>query len=202
MIVFDLLSGVYLNLYYSRGEIDISSNPDSDASAEQTYIVQGTENQKDGVFQQISPTRHHVIHRRSLSNPAPRIDTSVAAAYGVPTTPELSGATYSPDSPLSAVPHTPLYPHPGPLPTSFNANLGDVKGDVDAGKVYRNPIFTSAMRDVHDREGEHREIDPKTIFVGGLETMGVEEWDEHRLRAVFCRYGTIEHVKYVRQSES
>ena len=74
-------------------------------------------------------------------------------------------------------------------------------GDMNSANDYQNHT-PSYMRVQIERDGERREIDPKTIFVGGLEIMGLEEWNEQRLRSVFGRYGTIVHVKYVRQSES
>ncbi|KLO20673.1 hypothetical protein SCHPADRAFT_16570 [Schizopora paradoxa] len=172
----------------SRDEIDISSNPDEEAPAER--------NPGDRIARRTKPA---LFHRRSLSNPAPRIDTSVASTYGVPTTPELSGATFSPESPASAVPHTPLYPPAGALPTPYKGHGYANSGDAYSVNEYQNHV-SSSMRVNIERDGEHREVDPKTIFVGGLEIMGLEEWNEQRLRAVFGRYGTIIHVKYVRQN--
>ena len=42
------------------------------------------------------------------------------------------------------------------------------------------------------------DIDPLTIFVGGLEVHGRCTWDEHRLKRVFGQYGEIAEVKLVR----
>ncbi|KAI0361461.1 hypothetical protein OH77DRAFT_429923 [Trametes cingulata] len=43
-----------------------------------------------------------------------------------------------------------------------------------------------------------RDVDPNTIFVGGLSIDTADEWDEHRLRSIFGRYGTIENVQVVK----
>ncbi|EIM92238.1 uncharacterized protein STEHIDRAFT_151573 [Stereum hirsutum FP-91666 SS1] len=54
-----------------------------------------------------------------------------------------------------------------------------------------------------EREGEvydnfGRELDLSTIFVGGLEMMGPQAWDEPKVRRLFERYGKIEDIKYSR----
>lgn len=41
-------------------------------------------------------------------------------------------------------------------------------------------------------------IDPRTVFVGGLNVQDADEWDEHRLRRIFDQYGLIESVQIVR----
>ncbi|KAJ8487305.1 hypothetical protein ONZ51_g4267 [Trametes cubensis] len=43
-----------------------------------------------------------------------------------------------------------------------------------------------------------REIDPRTIFVGGLDMHSPIPWDEAKLRHVFDRYGTIENIQVVK----
>ncbi|KAI0375139.1 hypothetical protein BV20DRAFT_1048323 [Pilatotrama ljubarskyi] len=43
-----------------------------------------------------------------------------------------------------------------------------------------------------------RDIDPKTIFVGGLSVDDADEWNEHRLRGIFNRYGAIDNIQVVR----
>ncbi|PIL31816.1 hypothetical protein GSI_06520 [Ganoderma sinense ZZ0214-1] len=44
----------------------------------------------------------------------------------------------------------------------------------------------------------HREIDPSTVFVGGLDIPGRETWDENKLRGIFERFGDVENVHIVR----
>ncbi len=43
-----------------------------------------------------------------------------------------------------------------------------------------------------------REIDPSTVFVGGLDIPGRETWDENKLRRIFDRFGSVENVHIVR----
>ncbi|RPD82415.1 hypothetical protein L226DRAFT_564990 [Lentinus tigrinus ALCF2SS1-7] len=42
-----------------------------------------------------------------------------------------------------------------------------------------------------------RELDPTTVFVGGLEVLGPDAWDENKLRRTFGRFGNIENVHIV-----
>jgi hypothetical protein len=45
----------------------------------------------------------------------------------------------------------------------------------------------------------HREqdIDPKTLFVGGLEATGVHAWGIDKLRRVFEKYGVVEDIRLI-----
>ena len=43
-----------------------------------------------------------------------------------------------------------------------------------------------------------RELDPTTLFVGGLETFGPGAWDEAKVENFFARFGGLESVKLVR----
>ncbi|KAJ7675396.1 hypothetical protein B0H17DRAFT_135636 [Mycena rosella] len=43
-----------------------------------------------------------------------------------------------------------------------------------------------------------KELDPTTLFVGGLEMYGPGAWDEDRVSALFGRFGGLESVKVVR----
>lgn len=43
-----------------------------------------------------------------------------------------------------------------------------------------------------------REIDPTTLFVGGLEMFGPGAWDEEKVKNFFARFGGLESVKLVR----
>jgi hypothetical protein len=43
-----------------------------------------------------------------------------------------------------------------------------------------------------------RELDPYTLFVGGLETFGPGAWDEAKVERYFARFGGLESVKVVR----
>ena len=43
-----------------------------------------------------------------------------------------------------------------------------------------------------------RELDPTTLFVGGLEMFGPGAWDEEKVKNFFARFGGLESVKVVR----
>ena len=43
-----------------------------------------------------------------------------------------------------------------------------------------------------------RELDPMTLFVGGLEMFGPGAWDEEKVKNFFVRFGGLESVKVVR----
>ncbi|KAJ7109996.1 hypothetical protein C8R44DRAFT_884008 [Mycena epipterygia] len=45
---------------------------------------------------------------------------------------------------------------------------------------------------------ESKELDPTTLFVGGLEMFGPGAWDEDRVSAFFGKFGGLESVKVVR----
>ncbi|KAG5644609.1 hypothetical protein DXG03_008087 [Asterophora parasitica] len=49
---------------------------------------------------------------------------------------------------------------------------------------------------------EQRDIDPMTLFVGGLETFGPGAWDEEKVTKFFSRFGGLEDVKIVRPLNS
>ena len=52
------------------------------------------------------------------------------------------------------------------------------------------------------RHGAEKQVDPTTLFVGGLEISGSGAWDEEKVRMVFSRYGGLESIKFVRPSTS
>lgn len=43
-----------------------------------------------------------------------------------------------------------------------------------------------------------RELDPTTLFVGGLEMFGPGAWNEEKVKNFFARFGGLESVKVVR----
>ena len=47
-----------------------------------------------------------------------------------------------------------------------------------------------------------RELDPTTVFVGGLDVSESNAWDEHRLRRIFDRFGRVENIHFVRPGAS
>ncbi|TFK36928.1 hypothetical protein BDQ12DRAFT_686103 [Crucibulum laeve] len=57
---------------------------------------------------------------------------------------------------------------------------------------------------MHDNCPHHieRELDPTTLFVGGLEMFGPGAWDETKLQAVFGRFGGLENVRLISPQNS
>ncbi|KAL1737600.1 hypothetical protein EV714DRAFT_266399 [Schizophyllum commune] len=51
-------------------------------------------------------------------------------------------------------------------------------------------------------DGKDRELDPTTLFVGGLEMHGPSAWDEERVANLFAKYGGLQSVKVVRPPNS
>ncbi len=76
------------------------------------------------------------------------------------------------------------FPH---VPWSNQVSRPVEQSDIDA--------LSSRLRDLPTPTGE---IDPRTVFVGGLNVQDPDEWDEHRLRRIFEQYGLIESVQIVR----
>jgi hypothetical protein len=87
----------------------------------------------------------------------------------MPQTPALDTSSITPVSPGSQFPVT---------PPSCNDNL-------------HHPETRMMNR-------SDRELDPTTLFVGGLEMFGPGAWDEEKVKNFFARFGGLESVKVVR----
>lgn len=126
-----------------------------------------------------------LTHRRSMSNPIPRAHPS---DDDVPPTPELAMSPVTPRTPSlgHGFPRTPMYASAMPLPEY----PGEEKGADSAGRYTDRSSY-------YNRE---RDVDPRTLFVGGLDTYGPNSWDEDKLRTLFERYGGVEDVKIIRPS--
>lgn len=48
---------------------------------------------------------------------------------------------------------------------------------------------------------DEKQVDPTTLFVGGLNISGSGAWDEEKVKALFSGYGGLESVKVVRPSK-
>lgn len=95
----------------------------------------------------------------------------------MPQTPALDTSSITPVSPGSQFPVT---------PTSFNDNLHQSVQPKSLGE----PEIPMNRSD--------RELDPTTLFVGGLEMFGPGAWDEEKVKNFFARFGGLESVKVVR----
>ena len=98
----------------------------------------------------------------------------------VPRTPTLDSSTITPLTPGSHFPLTPTSPG-AEMPQTLFHKASDAMGA---------PMSF----------GSHeygRDIDPTTLFVGGLDISGPGGWDEDKVRRFFSRFGGLESVKFV-----
>ena len=95
----------------------------------------------------------------------------------MPQTPALDASSITPASPGSQFPVT---------PTSCNDNTHQSVQPKSLGEP-ETPMNRS-----------DRELDPTTLFVGGLEMFGPGAWDEEKVKNFFARFGGLESVKVVR----
>lgn len=117
---------------------------------------------------------------RAADDPIEVSENGAQVLY-MPQTPALDATTVSPLSPGTQFPITPT------------SNIGDTSGD-SAGK--HGIGKDSSLSYNHSRP--EREIDPTTLFVGGLEMFGPGAWDEKKVENFFSRFGGLESVKVVR----
>ena len=96
----------------------------------------------------------------------------------MPQTPALDTSSITPVSPGSQFPVT---------PTSCSDNLHQSMQP----KFLGEPETPTMNR-------SDRELDPTTLFVGGLEMFGPGAWDEEKVKNFFARFGGLESVKVVR----
>ena len=76
-------------------------------------------------------------------------------------------------------------------PTGFDAS-----GSPHHGNGVRR-VWTGHAPVPPFQRDSYRELDPTTVFVGGLEVQGPHGWDENKLRHIFGRFGIIENVHLV-----
>lgn len=84
-----------------------------------------------------------------------------------------------------------MFPH---TPSGYNFDVRSVSSK-DIGVKF--PL--SYVREEYHSESE---IDPTSIFVGGLEMNGPNAWDEERVKHFFSKFGPVEDVKVVFPSKS
>lgn len=96
--------------------------------------------------------------------------------------PETPGLEMSPTTPRTPGPMYPLTPNNG---EDLRSELCELK---------EHPYFHTPRPD--------RELDPTTLFVGGLEMFGPGAWDEEKVRRFFSRFGGLESVKLVKPSKT
>lgn len=102
----------------------------------------------------------------------------------MPRTPALDKVSITPNTPGSQFPITPTS-YTEYDPQGMHYNDFDEKEKITSCKGLRSD----------------REIDPTTLFVGGLEMFGPGAWDEEKVKSFFSRFGGLESVKVVRPCE-
>jgi hypothetical protein len=103
----------------------------------------------------------------------------------MPQTPDLDGLSITPLTPVSQFPITPTDCEANVAQDAFQKGFQS-RGNGNSFKVSR----------------PEREIDPTTLFVGGLEMYGPGAWDEEKVKIFFSRFGGLESVKVVRPGMS
>lgn len=99
----------------------------------------------------------------------------------MPPTPDFGMSPNTPKTTSSMMfPHTP------------NTYAFDIRSP--SSKEYRT---NNGPPSLHDELSKERELDPTTLFVGGLEIGGAHGWDEARVRDFFSKYGGVLEVKVV-----
>jgi hypothetical protein len=120
-----------------------------------------------------SATMHHDSNAASYPDEEQELD--------IPDTPGLGMSPITPKTSGSQFPTT---------PTSTNGDLQS-SSFQDYESKEKNGYFDAA-----------KDIDPTTLFIGGLEMFGPGAWDEERVSTFFGRFGGLESVKVVRPRQS
>lgn len=109
------------------------------------------------------------------------LESQYADDYHIPPTPGLAMSPITPKTPSSQFPHT---------PTSMAGDFAAVQSSE----------FPTDEQSMYIPEGIHteKELDPTTLFVGGLEMHGLGAWDEEKVKNFFAQYDGLESIKLVR----
>jgi len=99
----------------------------------------------------------------------------------IPQTPVLDGSLITPLTPGSQFPITPT----------------DYEADISRDTFYKGSQSKENGNSFKISHPE-REVDPTTLFVGGLEMFGPGAWDEQKVKNFFSRFSGLESVKVVR----
>jgi hypothetical protein len=103
----------------------------------------------------------------------------------MPPTPEFGGSPNTSRNTSGQFPKTP--------PRNYAGDLQEVSHNV-GGIEIKEPLYHSG----HASNLGDKDLDPTTIFVGGLEMYGPNAWDEKKVHSHFARFGGVENVKVVR----
>jgi hypothetical protein len=118
--------------------------------------------------------------KEDIVDPAPAECQAEVQELDIPLTPELGMSPITPKTPGSIFPDT---------PTGY-------VNDFQALSFKNNDEKESSTQGALNET--ERELDPTSIFVGGLEMYGPTAWDEEKVHGYFGRFGAVENVKIVR----
>ena len=119
----------------------------------------------------------------------------------VPPTPEFSMPSIAPLTPSTSL-SLPDTPHSS-LVCSQVVQVADLLGSpafLDTPK--KGGRFGISEENVRREEYVGGDVDPTTIFVGGLNTISDDGWNETKLRTVFEKYGDIKSIQLVKPRKS
>ncbi|TFK56697.1 hypothetical protein OE88DRAFT_1730160 [Heliocybe sulcata] len=164
-------------------------------AANDSHEVQKSQT-RDGCSGHLPPTplgsRHPLPRVLEDHETSPRRDASSDTDTSVPPTPDFVTSPVTPRTPGFKELRTPI---------SHGSTLGGIAyedsqfgASFEVNKIQGDSEGTQAK----DAFGRPREVDPTTIFVGGLEMFGPSAWDEERVRSVFEKFGGVEDVRVVK----
>lgn len=115
-----------------------------------------------------------------VANDSIELPENVVQELCIPQTRGLDATTISPLTPVTQ------------FPITLTSNTGDTTSHVDEHGLGKDLSLS------YNHSRPEREIDPTTLFVGGLEMFGPSAWDEKKVEIFFSRFGGLESVKVVR----
>ncbi|KAL5519269.1 hypothetical protein ACEPAH_952 [Sanghuangporus vaninii] len=156
----------------------------------------------------LKDSRPVIVHRRSLSNPVARLQAEISQAspgaqrLEIPPTPDLANSSLT-QTPTSGHPELQSPAHPAMIPLPAPGCDEEQKklqeGSQESEGIPSESDQGSMAGGAYGRRDHRRQmtVDPKTVFVGGLEAYGPRPWDESRLREIFGKYGQVHEVHIV-----
>ncbi|KAF9481660.1 hypothetical protein BDN70DRAFT_511102 [Pholiota conissans] len=140
---------------------------------------------RENVAVESATTREDAPNEKSQGNADISRNTDEAEAQDlyIPQTPALDALSVTPLTAGSQFPITPL------------------SSAAEGHMFYDNFDAQDKAASFRGGRGE-KEIDPTTLFVGGLEMFGPGAWDEEKVKNFFARFGGLESVKLVRPLNS
>ncbi|KAJ7492410.1 hypothetical protein FB451DRAFT_531569 [Mycena latifolia] len=111
--------------------------------------------------------------------------------------PEPNGASHQDEEQEVDIPDTPGLGMSPITPKTSGSQFPTTPTSTD-GDLQSSSFQGYESKDKHNYFEAPKDLDPTTLFVGGLEMFGPGAWDEDRVSAFFGRFGGLESVKVVR----